>query len=348
MAASTFHEFPRLPKELRDMIWDEAIRPDLPAAHFFTPFDNYTHIPKNIKKYAVAGHGYRKRNPCSLAAPRCSKENPDRFSWIDNNPSMYMEDSGLWSACTESRAAMIRRFGNHRATDRLRKFEEPLNSAPATGTMLQDGRIQYFTVCRKTDLFCIQPVYSQKPVSWDFFQINAPIFSCWGRPKPHIALEYNPGWMDKHPGPGKPGHQEEVYRQYQNGLTTALEAATRELGSWACYLWFIDYSIRRDPSAGHYDSGRCKIFQGRGYKYVEVGIGFDGSWCEPRASNDGWVFDDSSESGIHEFIGNLRVRLIQECLECLKSDNDSDEVPFVDYLTYINPKVGVLACIPDN
>ncbi|KAK3386488.1 hypothetical protein B0H63DRAFT_467860 [Podospora didyma] len=35
----TFHYFPDLPKELRDKIWDMALRPGRPAAHFFTIFD---------------------------------------------------------------------------------------------------------------------------------------------------------------------------------------------------------------------------------------------------------------------------------------------------------------------
>ncbi|KAK3364205.1 hypothetical protein B0T25DRAFT_529562 [Lasiosphaeria hispida] len=41
----TFHSFPLLPRELREMIWELAVRPAVPGAHIFSTYCqlfNYT------------------------------------------------------------------------------------------------------------------------------------------------------------------------------------------------------------------------------------------------------------------------------------------------------------------
>ncbi|KAK0657210.1 hypothetical protein B0T16DRAFT_452692 [Cercophora newfieldiana] len=51
MAPKTFHPFPWLPPELRDMIWDFAIRPDRPGVHFFTILDDWVESDEDAMKY---------------------------------------------------------------------------------------------------------------------------------------------------------------------------------------------------------------------------------------------------------------------------------------------------------
>ncbi|KAF3058264.1 hypothetical protein GL218_05385 [Daldinia childiae] len=135
---------------------------------------------------------------------------------------------------------MISRFGNHKITYQEQRDELSLaeylelikeaNDAPTTGTMVQDGKRQYFTVCPKTDLFCLQPFVECG--HWEEFEKNMPIFNKLGSPEPHIALEFDPMWINP--------QTDEQWSMYN----LAFEATTGALGRWASKLWFIDYRIR--------------------------------------------------------------------------------------------------------
>lgn len=105
--ATEFHLFPFLPWELRDQIWKLAIRPDLPGAHIFRVSDADAHETSDDND------SYRCAKSL-LAAPQCLPKSVDftpaaqaaaPISWTLNNPSTYLIDSGLWTACKESRLA---------------------------------------------------------------------------------------------------------------------------------------------------------------------------------------------------------------------------------------------------
>lgn len=106
---STFPHFPRLPCQLREKIWEMAIRPDSPAVHRFSlhhqdAVKELTTRDKVILHYGdsnldisglydkprgnVYGH-YR------LCAPRTTTTS-NSYSWSKNNMSAYMWDAGLW------------------------------------------------------------------------------------------------------------------------------------------------------------------------------------------------------------------------------------------------------------
>ncbi|KAI0837127.1 hypothetical protein F5Y06DRAFT_272053 [Hypoxylon sp. FL0890] len=362
MAPTTFHPFSELPKELRDLIWDAAIRRDVPSAHFFTAWDGMhdASIFPNMVELSVAGRGVDHGVPCGLAAPRCNRAEPHCASWFDNNPSVYMEDSGLWTACKESREAMIRRFGNHRVTYQkgpLGKKAEAeyvklpeFNDAPATGTMVQNGKTQYFTVCPKTDLFCLQPLAKGNGIWWKYFEEDVPIFNERGSPRPNIALELNPSWMDDYvsdkdqkENSAKPDeiHLPRYYFELgecsRDELGCAFYAATDLLGNWASKLWFIDYRIRpdpkRDPLGEDLDLKGWAIFQGRGCKYAEVGCAIDSGWI--------WGHD-TPETSIHHFVERLKEKL-EEYSEAHFASEWVTDPPRKNA-----PKIGVLACIPDG
>ncbi|KAI1641997.1 uncharacterized protein F4817DRAFT_20346 [Daldinia loculata] len=345
MPPTTFRHFSLLPRELRDQIWDAAIRPDVPSVHFFTAWHGtYGPDPPTIVECAVAGRGEHPDELCSLAAPRCNIAEPDRLSWFENNPSVYMEDSGLWTACKESREAMIRRFGNHKVTYQKRlnerasseylKPNEETNDASATGTMVQDGKRQYFTVCPKTDLFCLQSLNACG--SWETFEKNVPIFNQQGSPKPHIALEFDPMWMN--PQTDEQGFKYEL----------AFEATTGELGRWASKLWFIDYRIRPKLDIEDnilQDLDKHTVFQGRGCKYVEVITTMDKyTWTW---SKEKWVWDhDKPENPIYEFLHVIQDRQAEYAMN-MGYIEPWEEI-FTDDPPWDAPEIGVLACIPEK
>ncbi|OTA68810.1 hypothetical protein K449DRAFT_399138 [Hypoxylon sp. EC38] len=350
MTLITFHPFVRLPRELRDLIWDAAIRPDVPSAHFFTAWDGVSNAHKFpiMVEFSVAGRGVRSTAPCGLAAPRCNSAEPERPSWFDNNPSVYMEDSGLWTACKESREAMIRRFGNHKVAYQkspedseagVEYLKPPeFNDAPATGTMIQNGKIQYFTVCPSTDLFCLQPFGEHKAVCWKGFEEDVPIFNELGSPKPNIALELNPSWMDDDPNFLKRGRRVPKYYwalglYYRSEMGCTFYAATDILGRWASKLWFIDYRIRRDPEFASVGDKWRTTFQGRGCKFIEIYDRLD----------PGWIWGhDRPETSIHGFLERLDEKL----------EEYSQDTFLSEWITFPPredaPRIGILACIPDD
>ncbi|KAK3360086.1 hypothetical protein B0T25DRAFT_119600 [Lasiosphaeria hispida] len=81
------------------MIWDFAVRPDQPGAHFFTVLNKRHEDELAVMKE----HSVLRQSPV-LAAPRGCRDNEHSYSWTaSSNPSAYMVDSGLWTACRTSR-----------------------------------------------------------------------------------------------------------------------------------------------------------------------------------------------------------------------------------------------------
>lgn len=108
--AQDFRLFVKLPPELRTLIWKYALRcPETPAVHFFSL----------VTANARSQPGYRSEclypvqqetlwsylgppgGPVNTRRNRNRKRNP--FSWTRRNASAYLIDSGLWTACRESR-----------------------------------------------------------------------------------------------------------------------------------------------------------------------------------------------------------------------------------------------------
>lgn len=235
---------------------------------------------------------------------------------------------------------MIRRFGKQRVayqTGPLDSVGPPgsatssddgINEAPATGTMVEKGKRQYFTVCPKTDLFCLQPFFGpDKVMCWRDFEQNVPVFNKHGSPKPHIALEFDPDWINQ------------VAVDDDTSYYDASEAfATEALHNWARNLWFIDYRIRRNLKAGPWDASFFNSnirFQGRGCQYIEVDMFRLESWR--------WTFTDNTpRTSIWVFLVMLR--------KAIRNSYADDPTMFLNggIVNYIFPRVGVLACIPDD
>lgn len=63
---TAFHPFPRLPQEIRDLIWEEAakFRTEEPGVHFFTIFNS------RIEKESPPSHSTSSRDPADHVSPR--------------------------------------------------------------------------------------------------------------------------------------------------------------------------------------------------------------------------------------------------------------------------------------
>lgn len=117
---TTFHPFPKLPWELRNEIWKFSIRPlNRPSAHIFCveerkPQDSEAKELDVICSPIALWHGkYNLHITVPDQTMSCGSSAP-------GNPSAYMIDGGLWTACKESRVAMERAF-KHQMWDAKRR-----------------------------------------------------------------------------------------------------------------------------------------------------------------------------------------------------------------------------------
>lgn len=163
---TTFHPFPRLPQEIRDLIWEKAanFRTEKRGVHFFTVFNS-----RNEEESAALAE-YKLKGPSRscLAAPR--RKDGEGFSWTEGNASMYLLDRGLWTACSDSRAAMMKasvmtmcsksctgcRAGDYISSDDTADMAK-LHDGPRTAKFVLDGHEQEMIVWPENDLFCLQP-----------------------------------------------------------------------------------------------------------------------------------------------------------------------------------------------
>jgi hypothetical protein len=166
---SHFLLFRNLPGEIRNEIWDSAVRPARPGAHSFSYLDvraagwkkwrdafAVRDISFSESDWDVAGWLGAPAEPCV-----------HKFDWEARNDSMYMHDHGLWTACRDSRAAMLRRFRSEYWAPICKGFRDQARAslvvceppeAPITARFLCAGEHRFLTVLPRSDLFIIRPL----------------------------------------------------------------------------------------------------------------------------------------------------------------------------------------------
>ncbi|KAI1777492.1 hypothetical protein F4818DRAFT_457321 [Hypoxylon cercidicola] len=301
MEPRTFHPFSWLPKELRDAIWDLAIRSDRPSTHFFTVFDCSNDVEWSVLSQYSMRHQDVTR--CGLAAPQnqTSNHHQQQFSWTKGNRSVYMVDSGLWMACRESREAMERRF---RVTEwdierETMFFSNPrgdMPDAPATASFTSNGEKQRCLIYPKSDLILLQP-YSPDTVYCNYLIRTVPIFDrAIMFYVSHVAIDFDPQWFecDNFLSP--------YFSVWSSSGTLgfASRAAADDV-EWAENLWFVDYRIRRRPNALPMTTKR-ETFNGNGCKFTEV-----------REGDMDWQIDPSRN--VFDFLRSLQEAVDDHCLE---------------------------------
>ncbi|KAI1191612.1 hypothetical protein F5B17DRAFT_426505 [Nemania serpens] len=308
MSTQTFHSFPLLPRELRDMIWEECIHPKVPSAHFFTLY-SYDHREHELDE--LSGHHVScvERSKATIAAPR-SRETGE-ISWRRHNKSAYLIDHGLWTACRESREMIQRRYSRQGRVWgdpfilrwKLDSAKQAWYADSLPGSFQEDGRLRCFTICPSADLLCLQP-FRYTTTDWGAFIRNLrwsgpdatfAETSYFSGPMPdssdsqmryhifgsrmdygikNVGLELDPDWITHFDGRKSYGYDFEPGNG-PPGLQCAAQAATCRL-YWVNYLWLIDYRIRLKPGVTYTQSERY-VFSGLGCTFVEVQDG-DDTW----------------------------------------------------------------------
>jgi hypothetical protein len=290
---SEFHKFPFLPWEIRDKIWNFA-RHRKPCtyrhgnAHFFRIY--------NVKDKTDPSHLENDVHPSSgipeyvrFAAPRWFSKDDTQpsfellstrpTSWTENNPSMYLADSGLWTACHESRRVMERRSGMQMVLDhdsgdaRLVNIDLRRTWRLTRSVMRIPSPSSHFYIPEIWDgVFVLQPD-NMKTIPWsDVFKHMR-----YAR----IAFDYNPEW-EKNP---------------EESMDTLVEVMIQARLMDITHWYLIDYRIRRKhwaPTPVEMGPGcfPCWTYFGNGWKFE-----FANLISKPRARDEtGLNWEDRFES----------------------------------------------------
>ncbi|RFU81057.1 hypothetical protein TARUN_1150 [Trichoderma arundinaceum] len=289
--ADTFHAFNKLPTEIQWMIWEFAARDFEKGVHFFTAaaIQEADEEVKDSNVYnADRAFGY------SLAAPKPQHAPVSAQDWVDGNPSAYIRDAGLWTACYTSHMVMKERY------EKLGLLVEKPNDEfpPFAGSQFRhSNETWHFQVCPLEDLLCIQPLHTTFPWSlMPFFEVPNSVHSgAWNKFK-NMGLEYDPSWKDPSGPINRNMHQENSARGCF--MRTLWAVAERHMTDGFVF-WLIDRTSQRrvqpcqvympDDSDTELeeDLPEPRVFQGHGKRYVEVR---DLSDCKYDALGQNTVF----------------------------------------------------------
>ncbi|KAK3182609.1 hypothetical protein K4F52_006059 [Lecanicillium sp. MT-2017a] len=242
-----FHPFPQLPPELRREIWSLATRDfSVPGVHFFAikAFDQTGDLPDEIT-FTSPG--------CSV---RCKKGGYPKATlsgyWEHANVSSYLEDSGLWTACRESRDVM-----QHQAKpirQRCKSYYNKdgslehtlLDHLPVTG-LFEDAQLttpRLFTVYPDRDLFVIGSEWLDRLPYLTETQVIIGADEWALRAFPNIAIEYDPAW-------GKDFRDREYFDETTDEMLSLVQLGLE--GCWD-HLYLIDYQIKCDKAVRKWEA----------------------------------------------------------------------------------------------
>jgi hypothetical protein len=290
--SSEFRQFGNFPAEIRYQIWKYALQPISPArprAHFFS-VTNYREDGDTLKKLRVQcslGSDCEIQHGCRfcLAAPKFGLGSS--HSWTSNNPSAYLWDFGMLSACRESRQIIEEHYKIEYWTAKLRQgrlldfdcADHPADACVPFIYPRTDGD-WCFPIHPNRDLVCLQP-YNASTVGFyrnkEYFMEDFCMVE-WDRGMRgfvNLALEYNPSWCDG---------LEQVYDPFNLFLEKSprglfirvLVCIAQDNSVYALdMLWLIDYDLKRNKDESDLDrvtSTNGQVFYGGDRKFVQVDL----------------------------------------------------------------------------
>lgn len=264
--STSFPLFSSFPNEIQELIWDAAVRPVPGRQHVQRFFITDHYLNQADPRYPILGDFIRfgrqdgPRSGFSLALP-----------WYDPqgnpNESVYAMDSGLWTACTASRAAMVRRFKKNEWWSDIPQQEHTIGFAEKGAYAGQEdvfhsatyktrqGENRHITI-NTEDLMYLDPRHLD---SVDWFHHYAgdpvPLIDYCGddgtRTSPsflglNIAIDFDPRMVDMLAN--RPVHYcRGDLGMYSMSIVDMVDVLHESAGRT---LWFIDHRLRRRSPEG--------------------------------------------------------------------------------------------------
>ncbi|KAI9152216.1 hypothetical protein HJFPF1_09443 [Paramyrothecium foliicola] len=283
----TFHDFPRLPLELRRMIWAEAIRPrGYSEIHYLSVTKCQDGRPPRYRRAESTRRRLSDPQPCN-----CDRCDPRRqeYSWQRQDLAAYRWDAALWDACEESRDVLRWHMS--------KKGEMPVLGSRCgrndNGTFAvreaQLGGERFLRVNIEEDIFCLRfkktEIEASTLIYWGKFLRELLCTECAVAPS-KIAFEFDHSWNERMPCT----FQRMTCEATPRGLMArAYEAYSRreiELDR----IWLINHDLA--PKLHEGDSTALPGRKGR-YIYIQSGTA---AWkrlprAQRRQSSLGFVYD---------------------------------------------------------
>ncbi|KAI9164165.1 hypothetical protein HJFPF1_05805 [Paramyrothecium foliicola] len=197
-----FLAFPRLPFDLRWIIWRMAICTDeTPRIHYYSLFneDVFEGHRQSFLRWMISQYPptpprpHPRRNDGTLrytTNPRLHSL-PSQFSWTRGNRFLYYWDAGLWTASKESRAAIYQY--------RLKARNGPLRERSDI-VMAEYGGGRVYLEVQPRDIVCLRfnPDDLVKCVSldWRVLLVRLPFFHLPQASDLNLAFEFHDSWDD--------------------------------------------------------------------------------------------------------------------------------------------------------
>ncbi|KAH0426089.1 hypothetical protein CcaCcLH18_10578 [Colletotrichum camelliae] len=242
MATASFHRFPDLPAELRLQIWElVACTAAQPRIHFM-PIDEYTpeEFGRRLKPGGFDLYGSDQPHDVEIM-PRTER------SWVKDNESAYLIDTGMWTACKESASVLMEKRRKSQNTE--------------FATFRDGGYDSVFDVDIHRDLFCFQLTNDADWNSgWDelpFWRTTITLRNG----ADNIAVEFDSSWaVGVQPGMTADALNAMQCEPGPRGFFLSILAAWREDShSDEPLIYLIDRSIHRrwskpdNPACGSFD-----------------------------------------------------------------------------------------------
>ena len=252
------------------------MRPNKPNAHFFTILKT-TASRRDVKDGPEVQANGLIRISSPLAITQRNMSISPFFSWTDSNPSAYMIDIGLWTACKESREAMERRFDS---TQRncppiswpYGPFKNPTDLVTMSRVSL-GGERQTIATSPAVDLICFQPI--SWVFHWDSLRGIEEVFYTNGK-LINVAFEFDSkGSMESEISSG-------------NAWADFIIDALSDDSCWIDTVWLIDYHLYRRDDVPQTTDRRQEFYGNKG-RFVEVDD-HDRGWGR-RGTEDEQVWD---------------------------------------------------------
>ncbi|KAL4729211.1 hypothetical protein ACLX1H_003622 [Fusarium chlamydosporum] len=305
--SSAFHRFADFPWEIREAIWVAAIRSDKPGAHVLTVTSNSDNLVIDELEGA-----FRVPNtwcPALLASGPSWRTEPIQYgrfmgtkrvaaSWSVNNPSAYMSDGGLWTACKESNSVVknhfrLREWSKIRERDEnpcffARTFQSnPEQRMPELVHFRSNDRKDYYSVVFPyQDLFILQT--NKWDIDWSHIRydlIGSRQSNYWGMK--NIAIEFNPAWCNEKER-SKSQHDELVRDLAYMAVIAMTEGNVTN-------FWFIDHCITKRakiPKGQSKEFSAQKVFYQDSQRFREISPIWHGHCGEDyvyEVDDDEWV-----------------------------------------------------------
>ncbi|KAM0562731.1 hypothetical protein ACHAPJ_001569 [Fusarium lateritium] len=327
--AQTFHRFADFPWDIRELIWKFAISPN----------SQYHRTADEMNDAFILARARRPSLFMSAPAKMTRAVENDGVmgteqvpaSWFVNNTSTYLSDSGLWTACKESRHVVQRHF----RLQEWNKIQDKNCDSHSTSRDLEemphlvhfrdkDSKGYYSTILPHQDLFAFQAV--NWDLGWQDMEFDVRGSNRWhDQGIKNIAIEFDQEWGAR------------MYRLGMDSIrfwpSLSYMAANAKTEGNIDTFWLIHYCIKRRahvPTKKQANFLPPRVFYQDGRRFTEVSPLYvlDSPWEQCyQVSEDEWM-------ECYHFFNSIQIRVEDMC----------DASANYHIFECLYPEFGVLAC----